>query len=260
MSIQEILDESAFIQMSLSNLDICNESMGGLVTKGIDAVKRMIEKFITWIKETVIPFLRKIGKAIMNIFKKNKVPKNAENSNVKEYAKDVSGKTADVVTKKLNGNSTNVKGLPEVKRSLLKYPTWLNFIANSLINPNAIMKFANSTEDRSDDIQTLEERLNKYINDGGESKILTDAVAAKKEAKEQLGLLQKAIATFESNAAEILKRCEELKRSLNGKIDNGSKMRAANISLVLTLITKKTAEAIKLSSENVLMLQNVIIY
>ena len=74
----------------------------------------------------------------------------------------------------------------------------------------------------------------------------------------QLEILEKSVKTFESNSNAIIGKCEELKRKLIGANDQGSAIRARNASAVLQMITRKTSQAINLSSENVLRLQKVV--
>ena len=248
MTVKEILSESSYINTSLSNLEIWNEGVAEVAAGAIKAVVALIEKFVGWVRATVIPFLKRIATAIANLIRKTKL------------GRKILGdpKQPTVENDDLDDDEEEKEAMANMKRAVLQFPTWLNYIANSLINPNNVMKLANSTEDRSADINALEEKINAYIKDGEKTRIIQGFELAREEAKKQLEILEKSVKTFESNSNAIIGKCEELKRKLTGANDQGSAMRARNASAVLQMITRKTSQAINLSSENVLRLQKVV--
>lgn len=245
MTIQEIFSESFYIEMSLSNLDICNEGITEVAVNVCAAVVRMIEKFIGWVKNTVMPFLKRIGEVIANLLRKTKLGR-----------KILGPKKVDTDAD-LNDDADESAAMAKMKREVLVTPRWLNKIAHSYINPNNIMKIANSTEDRTDDINIIEARINDSLAAGNKVQSVQGLESAMSIAREQLEILEKSVAVFESNSSEIIKKCEELKRKLQGSSEQGS-ARVKNATAIIQLMTKKTAEAIKLSSENVAMLQKVV--
>jgi len=247
MTIQEILNESFYIEMSLSNLGIYNEGIGDVASSVYNAVVRMIEKFIGWVRNTVIPFFQRIGKIIANLLRKTKLGRKLLKKHDDKVA--AAKATEEKIQAEQEYDNKDAEMMNNLKIKVMQYPTWLNYIANSLINPNAILKLANSTEDRSADINDLEEKISKHIEDGHEVKIIVGFDNAKPEVIKQLEIMEKSVQTFESNSKAIITRCEELKRKLEGKQDNGSVMRAKNTSAVIQVITQKTAESVKLSAE-----------
>ena len=71
MTIKEVLQETAMIEMSLDNLGLYyNES---IMVKIVSAVVRTLQRFVTWIAETLIPFIQRIIKAIEKLLRKTKL-------------------------------------------------------------------------------------------------------------------------------------------------------------------------------------------
>ena len=252
MTVKEILSESSYINTSLSNLEIWNEGVAEVAVGAIKAVVALIEKFIGWVRATVIPFLKRIATAIANLIRKTKLGRKILGDPKQPTVEN------DDLDDDLDDDEEEKEAMAKMKRAVLQFPTWLSYIANSLINPNNVMKLANSTEDRSADINALEEKINVYIKDGEKTRTIQGLELAREEAKKQLEILEKSVKTFESNSNAIIGKCEELKRKLIGANDQGSAIRARNASAVLQMITRKTSQAINLSSENVLRLQKVV--
>ena len=116
---------------------------------------------------------------------------------------------------------------------------------------------ANSTEDRSNDIVILGERIDKHLADGAETKIVVGFTEAMNEARKQLEDIQKGTKTFEDNYKILIKNCEDIKKQISN-VPQGKSMRLKNVTAVIELMTRKNAEVLKLSADNVVMLKKII--
>lgn len=257
MTIKEILNESFYIEMSLSNLNIQNESVASIAAGAVAAVVRMIDKFVAWIRNTVIPFFQRIGKIIADLLRKTKLGRKL----LKKHDDKVAAAEAEARRKELEEEEEDRvidEKLAKLYKKILANPRWLNYIAHSIINPNSVLKLARSTEDREADIQAMSNKIDQHINDGMKYKTVIGFTEIMAESREQLEILQKSTMTFETNANDIIKACNEIKRDLANAKDKGSAMMVKNTSSVLQMITKKMAEVLTISAENIKYLSDVV--